>query len=84
MEAQSNAVSATGSTTGCTVEGKEVPYGWSRLYEETSQGSADVAIVVELAECNAGKKMTSLLEHLSMQLRRKNISEWLHVSNVHI
>lgn len=63
------------SSTGCTVEGKEVPYGWSKVYEETSRGSADVAIIVELAECNAGRDMTSLLDHLARQLGRKNISE---------
>lgn len=57
------------------VEGKEVPYGWSQVYEETSQGSADVAIIVEVAKCNAGREMTALLEHLARQLGRKNISE---------
>lgn len=52
-----------------------MPYGWSQVYEEASHGSADVAVIVELAECNAGKDMTSLLDHLARQLGRKNISE---------
>lgn len=59
---------------GCIVKGQGVPYGWSQVYEETSHGSADVAVIVELAECNDGREMASLLDHLAKQLGGKNIS----------
>lgn len=58
------------------VEDKEVPYGWSQMFEETSHGSADVAFIVELADCNAGRDMASLLDYLTRQLERKNISKF--------
>lgn len=63
------------SSSGCIVEGREVPHGWNQVFEETSHGSADVAIIIEMDECNAVREMSSLLDHLARQLARKNISE---------
>ncbi|KAK8394732.1 hypothetical protein O3P69_005901 [Scylla paramamosain] len=63
------------SSSGCVVEGKKVPYGWSQVYEETSHGSADVAFIVELTDCNAGRDVASLFDYIARQLERGNIND---------
>ena len=53
-----------------------MPFEWSQVFEETSRGSADVVIIVELADCNADRDMASLFDYLSKQLERNNISKY--------
>lgn len=55
----------------------QVALGWSRTYEqgEGGYGAADVALVVETAQCNRGKDMRSLLTPLNQHMTRRNMSE---------
>ncbi|XP_042889118.1 uncharacterized protein LOC122264331 isoform X2 [Penaeus japonicus] len=54
----------------CDVEGEEVPLGWSQKYEAVSKGSADVALVIELAACHKGKDMQKLFKLLKVQMKK--------------
>ena len=58
------------------MEDKKVPYGWSQVYEETSQGSADIAFIVERTNCNGGRDVASLFDYVARQLERGNISKY--------
>lgn len=54
----------------CDVDGEEVPLGWSQQYEAISKGSADVALVIELAACHKGKDMQKLIKLFKVQMKK--------------
>ncbi|XP_063594731.1 uncharacterized protein LOC134771671 [Penaeus indicus] len=54
----------------CDVDGEEVPLGWSQQYESVSKGSADVALVIELAACHKGKDMQKLIKLFKVQMKK--------------
>lgn len=64
-----------------------MPSGWSKVYRGgsgesresgESSGSADVALVLEMANCNKGKDFQFLLRLLKVQIRRAGSGKSLH------
>ncbi|XP_064081190.1 LOW QUALITY PROTEIN: uncharacterized protein LOC135197898 [Macrobrachium nipponense] len=60
----------------CSVpEGETVPEGWSHTYEKETQGSADLAFVIELATCNKDRNLQLLLRLIKVTLKRGGIQD---------
>ncbi|XP_068250910.1 uncharacterized protein [Palaemon carinicauda] len=64
-------------TKSCDVPGKDetVPEGWSHTYEKDTQGSADLAFVIELATCNKDRNLQLLLKLIKVTLKRGGIQD---------
>lgn len=61
----------------CSMPGDEedVPEGWSHTYEKETQGSADLAFVIELATCNKDRNLQLLLRLIKVTLKRGGIQD---------
>lgn len=57
----------------CDMAEKTLPSGWSHTYKGETQGSADIALIVELANCNKDKNLQQFLKFVRVQLRRADI-----------
>ncbi|XP_045119654.1 uncharacterized protein LOC123509428 [Portunus trituberculatus] len=51
-------------------EGKPVPSQWSKTFQGETQGSADIAFIIELANCNKGKNLRQFLQLLKVYTRK--------------
>ncbi|XP_050735458.1 uncharacterized protein LOC127007955 [Eriocheir sinensis] len=55
----------------CEVPGGEpVPSRWAKTFRGETQGSVDLAFVIELANCNKGKNLQQLLQLVKVHMRR--------------
>lgn len=60
----------------CEVPGGEpVPNRWAKTFRGETQGSADLAFVIELANCNKGKNLQQLLQLVKVHMRRAGSGE---------
>ncbi|KAK7076908.1 hypothetical protein SK128_015888 [Halocaridina rubra] len=59
----------------CSVNEESVPVGWSKIYEKETQGSADVAFIIELANCNKDRNLQLLQRLIKVQLKRAGIQD---------
>ncbi|KAK8729258.1 hypothetical protein OTU49_008718 [Cherax quadricarinatus] len=59
----------------CDVNGETVPAGWMHMYQAHAEGSADIVLIVELANCNKDRNLQQLLKLVKVQLRKSGISD---------
>ncbi|XP_069195725.1 uncharacterized protein [Procambarus clarkii] len=73
VERAADAVVPAGGT--CEVDGVSVPSGWSLTYQDETQGSADIALIVELANCNKDRNLQQFMQLLKVHLRKSKIND---------
>ncbi|XP_069955767.1 uncharacterized protein [Cherax quadricarinatus] len=59
----------------CNISGESVASGWSHIYQRETQGSADIALIVEQSSCIMEKDVRKLFKSLTDQLKKKRISD---------
>ncbi|XP_064081934.1 uncharacterized protein LOC135198290 [Macrobrachium nipponense] len=61
-----------GTSSTCKVFGDSVPIGWNTTFRGSTTGFADVALVVEVANCNKQRDVVSLLDFLNVQFQKSD------------
>lgn len=57
----------------CQVFGESVPSGWNATFQGNTEGSTDVAFVIEVANCNKHKDLIKLLDAINVQFKKNSI-----------
>ncbi|XP_069196040.1 uncharacterized protein [Procambarus clarkii] len=63
----------------CNVSGEARPSGWLHTYQKETEGSADIAIIVELSGCPEEINITKLFKALTDQLKKRGIRDVRYV-----
>ncbi|XP_066981093.1 uncharacterized protein [Macrobrachium rosenbergii] len=64
-----------GTSSTCKVFGNSEPIGWNTTFRGSTAGFADVALVVEVANCNKQRDVVSLLDFLNVQFQKSAFAD---------